>query len=111
MPTICRLAATDNFLLDQFLLGANPFTFPLWIAGLYFYSFSRSGRPYRMLGWMYLVPLLFFGSQGPRVLSGPGVSHAAGCRGREGRTLAGAAPGLGSEALKGVGWAWPSALA
>src|SRR6266699_3480160 len=33
---------------------------PLWIAGLYFYLFSAKGKPYRTLGWMYVVPLLIF---------------------------------------------------
>lgn len=55
-----RIGRADHFLLDQFLLGANPFTFPLWMAGLYFYFFTHSGRPYRLLGWMYLIPLLLF---------------------------------------------------
>lgn len=53
-----QIGRTDNFLLDQFLLGANPFTFPLWLGGLYFCFFSRSGRPYRVLGWMYVIPLV-----------------------------------------------------
>ena len=32
---------------------------PIWIAGLYFY-FSRAGKRYRTIGWMYVVPLLLF---------------------------------------------------
>jgi hypothetical protein len=60
-----QIGRADNFLLDQFLLGANPLTFPLWLGGLYFYFFSRSGRPYRALGWMYVIPLLlYFVAQG-----------------------------------------------
>jgi 4-amino-4-deoxy-L-arabinose transferase-like glycosyltransferase len=55
-----QIGRADNFWLDQFLLGANPFTFPLWLAGLYWCVFTRSGRDYRMLGWMYLIPLLLF---------------------------------------------------
>ena len=55
-----QVGRTDNFLLDQFLIGGNPFTFPLWLPGLYFYFFTRSGRSYRTLGWMYLIPLLLF---------------------------------------------------
>lgn len=31
-----QIGRADNFLLDQFLLGANPFTLPLWLAGLFF---------------------------------------------------------------------------
>jgi hypothetical protein len=50
----------QGFVRDQFLICTNPFTVPLWIAGLVF--FMRDRR-YRMLAWMYLVPfaLFFFG--------------------------------------------------
>jgi hypothetical protein len=54
------IGRADNYLLDQFLLGANPLSIPLWLTGLYFYLFSRAGRPYRALGWMYGIPLLAF---------------------------------------------------
>lgn len=53
-----RLGRTKDFLPDQLkmtLLGA-----PLWIGGLWFCLFSRDGRRYRMLGWMYVVPLILF---------------------------------------------------
>jgi hypothetical protein len=46
-----------------FLLGQLKLTllaFPIWIAGLYRYLFSPTGKRYRMLGWMYVVPLLLF---------------------------------------------------
>ncbi len=52
----------DGFLRDQFLVCVNLFAAPLWLAGLV--AFLRSPR-YRMLGWMYLVPLtLFFFAKG-----------------------------------------------
>lgn len=41
----------------QFLLDVNPFATPLWIAGLI--GFLRNRR-YRVLAWMYAVPVLFF---------------------------------------------------
>jgi hypothetical protein len=47
----------DGFLRDQFLLDANLFAAPVWVAGLIAYF---SSRRYRMLAWMYLVPLLLF---------------------------------------------------
>jgi hypothetical protein len=47
----------NGFLRDQFIVCANPFAAPLWIAGLiYFFG----DRRYRMLGWMYVVPLALF---------------------------------------------------
>lgn len=32
-------------------------TVPIWIAGLYFLFFKPEGKHYRMIGWMYLIPL------------------------------------------------------
>jgi 4-amino-4-deoxy-L-arabinose transferase-like glycosyltransferase len=53
-----RIGRAKDFLPDQLkytLLG-----FPLWIAGLYFYLFSKAGSRFRSVGWMYLVPLVLF---------------------------------------------------
>jgi hypothetical protein len=47
----------DGFWRDQFLICTNPFTAPLWIGGLL--SYLRERR-YRMLAWMYLIPLGLF---------------------------------------------------
>jgi len=55
-----RIGRTDGFLGGQFVGCANLVTTPLWVAGLGFYLFMRAGRRYRLLGWMYLVPLLLF---------------------------------------------------
>ena len=46
-----------GFLRDQFLVCANLFAAPLWIAGLL--CFLRDWR-YRLLAWMYLIPLALF---------------------------------------------------
>jgi MFS family permease len=47
----------NGFWRDQFIICANLLAAPLWIAGLV--SFLRSAR-YRMLGWMYVIPLALF---------------------------------------------------
>jgi hypothetical protein len=47
----------NGFVKDQFIICANLAAAPLWIAGLV--SYLRDRR-YRMLGWMYLVPLALF---------------------------------------------------
>lgn len=44
---------TSSFIHDQ-LMG--PFV-PLTLTGLCFYFFTREGKPFRMLGWMYVVTL------------------------------------------------------
>jgi len=52
----------DGFLTDQFRICVNLFAAPLWIAGLVAFLHHRR---YRMLAWMYLVPLaLFFFAKG-----------------------------------------------
>ena len=52
------IGRADGFFFQQFLVSANPFTTPLWMAGLYFVFFSVQGRRYRMVGWMYVIPLV-----------------------------------------------------
>lgn len=47
----------EGFLRYQFRICANPATAPLCIAGLI--AFLRDRR-YRLLGWMYLIPLALF---------------------------------------------------
>jgi 4-amino-4-deoxy-L-arabinose transferase-like glycosyltransferase len=47
----------EGFWRGQFRINTNLFSAPLWIGGLI--CFLRSSR-YRMLAWMYLIPLLIF---------------------------------------------------
>jgi hypothetical protein len=47
----------NGFVLAQFLLCTNLFAAPLWIAGLW--GFLRDRR-YRLLAWMYIIPLALF---------------------------------------------------
>ena len=47
----------EHFFLDQFLICVNLMAAPLWLAGIV--SAFRNRR-WRMLGWMYLVPLVLF---------------------------------------------------
>jgi len=47
----------NGFLRDQFLICANRFAAPLWIAGLV--GLLRDRR-YRPLAWMYLIPFALF---------------------------------------------------
>ncbi len=52
-----RQGRADGFLRDQLLWNANLFAAPVWLTGLFAYFNSRR---YRMLGWMYVVPVLLF---------------------------------------------------
>jgi len=59
------IGRTEGFLPEQFVVCANLFTIPFWVGGLYFYLFKPEGKPYRPLGWMYVIPfVLFFVTQG-----------------------------------------------
>lgn len=64
------------------IMFMNPVTFPIWLTGLYYYFFSRKGKPYRLFGWVYLIvlaALLFAQSSRPdRVLAAYPVLFAAG---------------------------------
>jgi len=52
-----RQGRTADFLPMQLMM--TGFRFPLAVAGLYF-CFSRAGKRFRMIGWMYAVTLLLF---------------------------------------------------
>src|SRR5271170_7677978 len=43
-----------QFFLQQVLL-VNPLTLPIWLRGLFYLLFSARLKPYRALGWCYLV--------------------------------------------------------
>jgi hypothetical protein len=53
-----RIGRTQGFLVDQ--LRLTLLALPLWVAGLYFCLFSAAGKRFRMVGWMYVIPLLLF---------------------------------------------------
>ena len=48
---------TDGFLTDQLTYCVNLFALPVWMAGMI--GYLRNWR-YRMITWMYLVPLVLF---------------------------------------------------
>lgn len=53
-----RIGRAAGFLPDQ--LKITMFAAPLWVAGLWFCLFSSAGRRFRLLGWMYITPLILF---------------------------------------------------
>jgi hypothetical protein len=54
-----RVGRTDGFLFPG-QIKISLLAFPLAMTGLYFCLISREGRRLRMLGWMYIVPLVLF---------------------------------------------------
>jgi hypothetical protein len=53
-----RIGRTKDFLPDQIKL--TLFAFPLALAGLWYCFFSRQGRRFHLIGWMYVVALVIF---------------------------------------------------
>jgi 4-amino-4-deoxy-L-arabinose transferase-like glycosyltransferase len=51
---------TDYFLLSQLWKVTNPPTIPLWCAGLWYLFGAPAGRKARILGWMFVIPLVLF---------------------------------------------------
>lgn len=51
--------SATSFLLGQILIN-NPVAILIWLPGLLALLSSSYFRPYRMLGWMFIVPLLIF---------------------------------------------------
>lgn len=55
-----RIGRTEGFLVEQALVSTSLFTFPIWLAGLWFYFRAAEGQPFRLLGWLYVIALLLF---------------------------------------------------
>jgi 4-amino-4-deoxy-L-arabinose transferase-like glycosyltransferase len=50
----------DGFLRDQFFISTNLFIAPLWLAGLFYFFAVPDGKRYRLMGWLYVIPLALF---------------------------------------------------
>lgn len=53
------LQSAIDLILQQIIL-TNPGAVPIWGSGLYYYLFTRSGKPYRALGCSYIIILGWF---------------------------------------------------
>jgi len=53
-----RQGRTKNFLPEQ--LEMTLLAFPLCLAGLYYSFLAQAGKRLRAIGWMFIVPLVFF---------------------------------------------------
>jgi len=67
-PTVEFLAGMKRMVTSkisrlEFLIGQviylHPLNFPIWLAGIAWFLFAKEGRPYRALGWVYIIVLLF----------------------------------------------------
>lgn len=55
-----RWGRTSGYFPDQLYGNASLFTLPLWVAGLWFVTMGRDGARYRIVAFLYLVPLALF---------------------------------------------------
>lgn len=55
-----RIGRTNGFFSQQLYVNASLFTLPLWLAGLGFLVFAKRAVRYRILAWMFLIPLALF---------------------------------------------------
>jgi hypothetical protein len=51
----------------QEILTLLPLTLPIWIAGLWFFIFSKSGKPIRALGWAWIFTAVVIVTLSPRI--------------------------------------------
>ena len=52
---------------SQEVLSMNPVSLPMWLAGLWFYFFSKTGRPFRPVGWAWVFAAVIILKLDPRV--------------------------------------------
>jgi hypothetical protein len=52
-----NLPVTPWVFLKECALDVHPFTLPIWLAGLIYLFFSRTGRQFQALGWIWLAVL------------------------------------------------------
>ena len=52
-----------TFLCEQVLI-MNPLVVPFWLAGLLYYFIAADGRPFRLLGWVWVTVFLLLVGQG-----------------------------------------------
>ncbi|HSB76045.1 MAG TPA: glycosyltransferase family 39 protein [Terriglobales bacterium] len=48
-----------QYILQQILI-MNPLSFPVWFAGIVYLFYARNARPYRLLGWTFVVVFAAF---------------------------------------------------
>ena len=53
--------------IGQEILTMLPLTLPIWLAGVWYFLFSEKGRPFRALGWAWLVTMAVIMIMSPRV--------------------------------------------
>src|SRR5262249_10579753 len=53
--------------MGELTLAMLPLTLPIWLAGLWYYLITEKGKPFRSLGWAWLVTVGLIIALNPRV--------------------------------------------
>jgi 4-amino-4-deoxy-L-arabinose transferase-like glycosyltransferase len=53
--------------IGQAILTMLPLTLPIWAAGVWYYLFNETGKPFRVLGWAWLATMAVIMILNPRV--------------------------------------------
>lgn len=61
------VSLTPLAFFGQEILTMHPFTLPIWLAGLWFFFFTPSGKPFRALGWACVFTAGIIVTLNPRV--------------------------------------------
>jgi 4-amino-4-deoxy-L-arabinose transferase-like glycosyltransferase len=51
----------------QEILAMQPLTLPLWLAGLWFFFGTKTGKPWRALGWAWVLTAVVIVAMSPRI--------------------------------------------
>jgi 4-amino-4-deoxy-L-arabinose transferase-like glycosyltransferase len=62
-----NVGLTPLSFFGQEILSMHPSTLPIWLAGLWFYLFSKVGKPFRALGWAWVFTAGIILALSPRV--------------------------------------------
>lgn len=55
-----------KFFAEEFL-SLHPLALPVWLAGLWFFFFTKAGKPFRALGWAWVFTAAVIVTMNPRV--------------------------------------------
>jgi len=62
-----NVGLTPLSFFGQEILSMHPMTLPIWLAGLWFYLFDGRGKPFRALGWAWILTASVILALDPRV--------------------------------------------
>ncbi len=62
-----NVAMPPLLFFSQEMQSMLPLSLPIWLGGLWFFFFQRDGKPFRLLGWAWIITMLIIIIKNPRV--------------------------------------------